>query len=345
MLTAALWAMLALPAAAAGKILRYSDHHPPEEMRSQFLREVFFSSIEKESGGRLKIEAHWNGELANSREALRAAGEGRAVDMALIVPEYMDDDLLLHRLFQSFPVGPDTWEKQLTLYSRVHAEIPAFGEELARQNVVNVLFSTELPVAFFSREPMRGLEDVRGKRWRASSPWQLDWFGNAGAVPVSLPWGETYEALRGGSIDGLMVDLYRGHMVGAHRAALHMLVSKSLWWGTAYLLAMNADTWDGLAEEDRGAIRRAVETAHKAWGSVMDRTFDALVDDVKKSGVKIRTLSGEELKAWETATGYEKAQAAWVKEREEKGMANAGAVMKKMSAILREVIRERGTLR
>lgn len=337
---AALWSVLALPASAAtAKILRYSDHHPPEEMRSKFLREVFFPAVERESGGRLKIEAHWDGALADSRAALHAAGEGRVVDMALVVPEYMGDDLLLHRIFQSFPAGPDTWEKQLAFYSRVHAEIPAFREELARQNVVNVLFSTELPVAFFSRGPMKSLEDVEGKKWRASSPWQLAWFGNAGAVPISLPWGETYEALRTGSVDGLMVDLYRGHMIGAHGVAPHMLVSKGLWWGTSYLLAMNADTWNGLAEEDREALRRAAETAHRAWGFVMNEAFDALVDDVKKSGVKIRTLNREELKAWGIATGYEKAQAAWVKEREEKGMADAGDVMERVSAILREVMR------
>ena len=48
--------------AASETVLRYTDHEPYGGMRTMLIKNVFFAAIEKESQGRLKIEAHWNGE-------------------------------------------------------------------------------------------------------------------------------------------------------------------------------------------------------------------------------------------------------------------------------------------
>ena len=104
--------------------------------------------------------------------------------------------------------------------------------------------------------------------------------------------------------------------------------------GHLYVLAMNRNTWDSLAQEDKEAIQRAAETTYKALGPVMETSFDAMVADLKKAGVKTRTLDRKEIDAWTTATRYADVQSAWARDQESKGVANAAAVLKKVDAIL-----------
>lgn len=338
MLLALLMLALALPLTAQARTLKYSDHDPLGGMRSKYIKDVFFAAIEKESQGRLKIEDYWGGVLANGNEALRVVGDGGVVDMALIVPEYAPNDLPLHQIFKSFPAGPGKWDDQLALYQRVHKEIPEFPAELKKKNVVNILFSTGLPVAFFSTKPLNTLNDIKDNKWRASSRWHLAFLQNAGANPVSLPWGETYMALQTRTLDGLMVNLDGGHMIKSHEAAPNVLVSQGLWWGTAYLLVMNADTWDELSKDDQAAIQRAAATAYAAFGGIVDTSFSELIDDMKQSGTKVRILEPQELEDWKTATKYPEVQAKWVKEQQERGMKNADEILGKVAGIVNDTL-------
>ena len=326
---------LLLPAtASAEKVLRYSDHEPLGGMRTKFIKEVFFAAINQESKGRLSVEDHWDSTLATGYDALRVVGNGSIADMGIVVPEYTANDLPLHQIFKSFPVGP-SGDKQLAFFRRVYAETPAFPAELRKKNVVELLFATGYPVAFFSTSPMNNLNDLKGNKWRSASFWHQDFLRNSGAVPVSMPWGEgVFKAMQARTLDGLMVNVDSGYMLKVHETAPNVLLSKDLWLGHLYLLVMNKNTWDGLAGEDRLAIQRAATIAYKTLGAVMDSSFDAMVGDIKKDGVKVRLIEQKELDAWDATTRYQDVQAAWVKEQEGKGISEARTVLEKVRSIL-----------
>ncbi len=320
--------------ASAQKILRYSDHEPLGGMRTQFIKDVLFPAIEKESAGRLRVQDHWDGKLAASYDALRAVGEGRVADMGIVVPEYTANDLPLQQIFKSFPIGP-TGDKQVAFFRKVYAEVPALAAELRRKNVVELFFATGYPVAFFSSDPLNTLNDLQGKTWRSASFWHYDFLRNAGATPVTMPWGEgVFKAMQARTLNGLMVNVDSGYMLNVHKTAPNVLLSKDLWLGHVYVLAMNKDTWDKLAEEDRQAIRRAADTAYKSLGALMDSSFDAMVADLRKEGVKVRLLDSKDLDAWNTTTRYPQAQAKWVSDQEAKGNLEARPVMEQVRALL-----------
>jgi TRAP-type C4-dicarboxylate transport system substrate-binding protein len=325
--------------ASAQTILRYSDHQPLDGMRTKFIKEVFFPAIEKESNGRLKIEDHWDGELARAYDALGMVGEGSVADMAIVVPEYTANELPLHQIFKSFPVGP-SGEKQVSFFRRVYADVPEFSAEFRKNNIVEILFSTGYPVAFFSTEPIDTLEGIKENKWRSASFWHLDFLRNAGAIPVTMHWGEeVYKALEARTLDGLMVNVDSGYNLKVYEHAPSVLVSKELWLGHLYPLVMNKDTWNGLAQEDREAIQRAAETAYKSLGAVMDRSFDAQVEDLKKVGATIRILEHQEVDDFQTATRYQDVQAGWAKEQEFKGVKDAGSVLERVSIIMDDVMK------
>lgn len=315
---------------AQERILTYTDHEPLGGMRTCFINDVFFPAIEKESNGHLKIDAHWNGELSISYDALKTvSGEGIA-DMATVVPEYAAGEMPLHQIFKSFPVGP-AGQEQIDFFHRVYAEILAFTDELEKANIVNLLFCTGYPVAFLSTQSLNSLEDIKGEKWRTASFWHRNFLKNAGATPVSVPWGDgVRKALEDGTIDGLMVNMDSGYDIKAHEVAPNILLSKDLWLGHIYLLAINKDTWNSLAEEDRQAIRRAATTAYESLGAMMDSSFAAQVKEFEKDGANVRALNPGEVEQWKNVTHYEELQSEWIREQESKGVKNVDAVMKEV---------------
>ena len=242
-------------------------------MRTRFLKDVVFPAIETESNGRLKIEDHWDGEIAAAYDALGAVAKG-ATDIGTVVPEYTAKELPLHQIFKSFIKGP-VGGRQIDFFNRVYSEVPAFPAELDKNNIVPIFFGTGYPVAFFRNTPMAGLDELKGGRWRSASFWHLDFLKNAGATPVTMHWGpEIPEALKAKTLDGLMVNVDSGYMLKVHETAPHVLVSKDLWLGHVYILTMNKGVWSSLAQEDKDAIGRAAKKSYETLGAVMDKSFD-----------------------------------------------------------------------
>lgn len=324
-------------AAASPRILRFSDHKPLGGMRTRFLKDVVFPAIEQESNGRLKIEDHWNGEVAQAYGALGAVTKG-TTDIGTVVPEYTAKELPLHQIFKSFIKGP-VGDKQIDFFNRVYSEIPAFPAELDRNNIVPIYFGTGYPVAFFRNGPMASLQDLKGGRWRSASFWHLDYLKNSGAAPVTMHWGpEIPEALKAKTLDGLMVNVDSGYLLKVHETAPHVLVSKELWLGHVYLLAMNKDVWNSLAEEDRNAITRAARKSYETLGATMEKSFDLQIKDLKRAGATVRVLTAEEVAQFEAATRYRDVQTAWAEVQQTEGVADAAATIEKVRSIMADFV-------
>lgn len=339
-LLAIMLAALLLPAPAfAQKILRYTDHEPLGGMRTRFINEVFFAAVEKESKGRLKIQANWDGKLATGYDALGILGEGAVADIGIVVPEYKADKMPLHQIFKSFLAGP-TGARQVAFLRRAYTEVPAFPAELEKNNVVHILFTTGYPVAFFSSKSLTTLDDIRKQKWRSASFWHRDFLANAGASPVTMRWGpEVLNALKNKTLDGLMVNIDSGYMLKVHEVAPNVLASRDMWLGHVYLLVMNKKIWDGLAQEDKDAIRRAAETAYKALGPIMDASFDAMVNDIKKEGINIRLLEAREVAAFQKTIKFEDVQGKWAKEQEGKEVKDAAVTIEIIRALLTDAMK------
>jgi TRAP-type C4-dicarboxylate transport system substrate-binding protein len=332
-----------LPAASAQdnpapRILRFSDHEPLGGMRTRFLKEVAFPAIERESNGRLKIEDHWNGEIAAAYDALGAVSTKTSTDMATVVPEYTAKELPLHQIFKSFPKGP-AGGAQVEFFQNFYEKAPAFETEMENNNIVPLFVGTGYPVAFYSVEPLENLDALAGNKWRSASFWHLDFLKNAGATPVTMHWGpEIYDALKARTLDGLMVNVDSGYMLKVHETAPNVLMSKDLWLGHAYILSMNKTVWDGLPQEDKDAIQRATESAYESLGKVMEEALDAQVAELRSAGANVRILEAGELDKFIAATRYQEVQAAWVKTREAEGTPGVAQAMNTVTTLVSEAL-------
>lgn len=323
--------------AATPRVLKFSDHEPLGGMRTRFLKDVVFPAIEKETNGRLKIEDHWNGEIAAAYDALGAVTKGVA-DMGTVVPEYTPKQLPLHQIFKSFIKGP-VGGRQIDFFNRVYAEVPEFPAELDKNNIVQIFFGTGYPVAFFGNTPMPDLNALKGGRWRSASFWHLDYLRNAGATPVTMHWGpEIPAALKAKTLDGLMVNVDSGYMLNVHESAPHVLVSKDLWLGHVYILTMNKTVWDSLAQEDRDAISRTAQKSYATLGAVMERSFAEQLDDLTKAGATVRVLGDNEVAQFKAATRYKEVQSSWAQDQKKQGVSDADVAIEKVSSIMDDFV-------
>ncbi|EPL8292755.1 ABC transporter substrate-binding protein [Enterobacter hormaechei] len=344
MVISAIFAFLtAFPAiASAGKILRYTDHEPYGNMRTQFIKNVFFSEIEKESQGRLKIEAHWKGDISSSYNALSTLGQGTRADIGIVVPEYTAEQLPLHQIFKSFPLGPANGEAQVRFFHRVFQQYPQFARELGQNNLVNLQFFLGYPVGFFTRQPDVKLKQLEGTKWRTASFWHQSFLRNAGGATLVMPWNDKItDALRTGQLNGLMVNLDSGDDIHAQRAAPYIHYSPALWLGHIYLLVINKDTLNALDERDRLAIRRAAETTEKQLGAALDSGLASLTTRLENEGAKLHLLSRDEQLEWQKATRYQEVQEEWVRQQESKGNTDAGKLMHELRLLLEANARQK----
>ena len=324
---------------ASARTLRYNDHDPPGGMRTNFVKDVWLPAIEQHSGGELRIQDFWGGALMGSREVPKGIGDG-VVDMGFVFPGHYPGQLVAHSIFPLFPRGPEKFSDMVRLYRAAYEEIPELSAELERAGVKTLMFTAGLPGAFAGKKPLHELSDIAGDKWRAGSRWLLQYLGNAGAVPVSVPWDDVYVALQTGTIDGVFTNYDGIRMKKFDEVASNLLVSKELWFATPFIHLINLATWNALSEATREAILEASRIAEAEFDAVYDAAFDEVKATQLAAGYRVSEISAEDLDRWENAEALAGLQAEWVEEAEKAGLATAADVMAKMREIHRRFMEE-----
>ncbi|MBL1422176.1 MAG: TRAP transporter substrate-binding protein DctP [Alphaproteobacteria bacterium] len=112
--------------------------------------------------------------------------------------------------------------------------------------------------ALFSKEPIRSLEDFKGKKLRVHNPQTAALMEAIGAKPTPLPLSEVPAALERGVIDGLFTSTCYGNGQEFWRVA----PSVQNWHIgpiTGWVIIINKDTWEKIPEEQRVAIQKEMD--------------------------------------------------------------------------------------
>lgn len=288
----------------AGAIkIKYSDHDPPGGMRTDFVKNVWLAEIQKQTGDQVKIQDFWGGALMGSKEILKGIGDG-VTQMGFAYPGHYPGQLPAHTIFKLFPRGPSKFENMVWFYRKVYKEVPEFKAELKKANVMTILFTAGLPGAFTDKNPLAGLDDLKGDKWRAGDKWALRFLENADAVPVSVPWGDVYMALQTGTIDGCFTNYDGLHLMKFDEVAPNLLVSKSLWYAMPFLHLVNIDFFNDLSEEVRNGILKASEAAEQQFAKTYEEAFDKVMAEQKAAGYTVTELTEADIANGKTRASW-----------------------------------------
>ena len=317
---------------SSGLALNYSDHDPLGGMRTQFVKEVWLPEIAAQSGGEIAVRDFWGGALLSSKEILKGIGDGVA-DIGMVYPGHYPRQLLAHSVFSLFPRGPTSFDDMLWFYRKVYEEVPALMAELEKVNVYPLMITAGLPGAFASTTPLDSLADITGDRWRGGGKWPLRYLENIGAVPVAIPWDDTYMALQTGTLDGALANYDGLRMMKLDEAAPNLLVSRELWYALPFLHLVNARKFERLPEATRQSMLRAAAVAEEKFADTYDQAFESIRAEQLADGYAVADISAADLAKWENREALARLQAEWVREARSAGLADAERIMEQVREI------------
>jgi C4-dicarboxylate-binding protein DctP len=147
---------------------------------------------------------------------------------------------------------------------------------------------------FSANRPLRKPEDFKGLKMRIQSSKVLEAQMRAlGAIPQVMAFSEVYQALQTGVVDGTEnppSNLYTQKM---HEVQKYVTLSDHGYLG--YAVIVNKRFWDGLPDEVRAALEKAMEEATVYANDIAAEENAKAIEAVKAAGTsEIITLSAEE---------------------------------------------------
>lgn len=336
-MTAMLGAMTALGVMGAASAvtaqefkLRYA-HYLADTPFLQVERD-FAAAVAERTGGRVSIEITYAGGLGAGPELLQLAGRG-AVDMAALVPGYFADQLLFWRAFQ-IPFVFNSPTQALEISFDAVEEMPAFSEELATYGV-KYLFHQPLGDYYFTgKDPNCDTVDaLAGKKLRSFGADIPKLMTGIGAVPVTVPVPEVYEALQRDAIDYSTIN--RGNILANKFYEVAPNNCGPVFSIAGHLIVIGERTWSRLPADIQQIMLEEARKAGEAYMAAIDAAEADAQAKVEALGGTFKPIPQAELDKWR-AMAPDVLQ-EWVVEMEGKGK---GAEAAEVAAFLRAKVAE-----
>jgi TRAP-type transport system periplasmic protein len=180
------------------------------------------------------------------------------------------------------------------------------------------------PGLLHTKRPVRKLEDLKGMKVRCLGGNAAKVLKTLGAVPIVIPTGDTYDALRKGIVDGVVAawdsleTLKWGEILPYTTVSYHAAV------GAPGFVVMNKDKWDRLSPD----LQKIIDQMSNEYAEKLSKLWDEKDrNTIKKWTAKNHVsifLDNEEENRWEQAIVplYE----SFVKEKSSRGLAAVEAL-------------------
>jgi TRAP-type C4-dicarboxylate transport system substrate-binding protein len=258
----------------------------------------FAAAVKERTGGRVEIDITFAGGLGKGNELMTLAGRG-AIDMASVVPGYYPDQLLFWKAYQ-VPFIFDTPRQAMEIAAQAYKDLPVFQEELDKYRV-KFLFHQPLG-SYYMTGPdpdCDTVEGLNGKKIRSFGADIPKIFEAIGAVPVSVGFGDIYEAVQRGTLDYSFIN--RGNInaikvyeVGKYTCGPVMSI-------VGHLIVIGQKTWDSLPPDIQQIMVEEAEKAGKAYIDDIEKAEAAAGEEMIANGAVIKPLKDGELAKWKAA--------------------------------------------
>ncbi|HOO38902.1 MAG TPA: TRAP transporter substrate-binding protein DctP [Deltaproteobacteria bacterium] len=265
--------------------------------------EMFNKTLPAMTDGRLQIKMYWGGELVATPDLLDSVKMG-VVDMGLASAYTYQGVIPCAAVEYGLPFGIRTpnelynfmYGKKLPNIFGGWRAIDVLRPEYQKQGVYLLTTGVDCwPGAFMFKSPINKLSDIKGKKVRASGL-MMDWIEKFGGNGVFIPGEETYTSLQTGALDGVSW----GSAIAMYSVKFHEVAKNFLWPPIDPIncanVIVNEKSWKSLPPDLQVALEQAMiiagmnHTYHQNWtGEQWGLT------QMKKAGVKINELKGEEL--------------------------------------------------
>ncbi|SDL25682.1 Tat (twin-arginine translocation) pathway signal sequence [Franzmannia pantelleriensis] len=260
-------------------------------------------AFNKAANGEMEIELYYADQLVPTGELFRAMQRG-TIDAV-----QSDDDSI------AAPVDVSVFGGYFPFASRYSLDVPAlfnhYGlKEIWEEAYAEVDGVTWLgagawdPCNFVTREPIRSLEDLRGKRV-FTFPTAGRFLSRFGVVPVTLPWEDIEVAMQTRELDGIAwAGITEAYTVGWADVANYYLTNNiSGAWAGSYFA--NSDRWNEVPEHLQTLFKLCMDNSHYYrqhwywWGEAHYRTTGGKLELTSIPEEEWQTLEDAALEFWD----------------------------------------------
>ena len=284
---AAATALIGSPALA--KTLRLQCAYPQNAYAGQSTQ-FFADQVKELTKGEIEVKVFWPGQIVKTGEAFEAVRQGMIdgysgslLYFAGLVPEVNCQWL------------PFNWAdpKDALDILRNKGYMDVMAQAVDKHGVTYLAPLSVATMGLLTKFPVNKLEDLAGKKIRAVGM-EAQIVKALGAGAVAIAGAEQYMALQRGTVDGTDYPWYTIENYKFYEV-LDYIVAPAFHTPGIIEIVLNKETFESLTPEQQAAVRKASLAA-------MTRSFDLTpefdqkaVDFAKEKGVKVITLSDEEM--------------------------------------------------
>lgn len=230
--------------------------------------------------GKVKVEVYPNSALYKDKEEMEALQLG-AVQM--LAPSLSKFGPLGAKEFEVFDL-PFIFDNRDALHAVTNGPV---GEKLFKKlesrGISGMAYWDNGFKIFSANKPLKTLGDYKGLKYRIQSSKVLEEQIRAiGGIPQVIAFGETYQALQTGVVDGTEnppSNLYTQKM---HEVQKHATLTNHGYIG--YAVIVNKKFWSGLPADVRDQLGQAMKQATFYANQIAQDENDRALEEVKKSG-------------------------------------------------------------
>jgi C4-dicarboxylate-binding protein DctP len=275
-------------------IIKFSHVVAPDAPKGKAA--LYFKELaEKYTNGRVKVEVYPNSSLYKDKEELEALQLGSVQLLAPSIAKFSPLGVKEFDIFDlPFLLSDEARARQM-MASPMMAEL---NKKLEAKGVEPLAYWDNGAHNYTANRPLVLPEDFRGLKMRIQGGKVQDAVARElGAIPQIIAFGELYQALQTGVVDGednvasnvLTQRFYevQKHMTLSHHSRL------------TYGLVTNKTFWNGLPDDVRAQLDRAVKETNAFFNDTAAKDNADAIDKIKASGkTEIHVLTDAERKAW-----------------------------------------------
>ncbi len=193
-------AALTLPMLGATQTLRYNTFMPPLAIESKGIQ-AFFADLKAATDGRVKGQVFVGGQMLGGQATLSGIRDG-VVDAGFIIPTLNASEIPhVAMLPELLPFARDFWAATGATNETIMFNCAECKADLDKYKSVWLGGIGASPWHMMCRQPINGVDDLKGKKVRVTGGFAMRMISAFGATAVALPASEIPAAMQQGVID------------------------------------------------------------------------------------------------------------------------------------------------
>jgi C4-dicarboxylate-binding protein DctP len=260
--------------------------------------EKFKELAEKYTDGKVKVEVFPNSSLYKDKEELEALQLGAVQMLAPSLAKFGPIGIKEFEVFDLPFILPDKAALRRVTDGPLGKKLFTLLEP---KGMVGLAYWDNGFKDMSANKPLHMPEDFRGLKIRIQSSKVLEAQIRAlGAIPQVMAFSEVYQALQTGVVDGAENPPSNIYTQKMHEVQKYIMESEHGYVG--YAVIVNKKFWDGLPQDIRPQLEKAMQEATEYTNSIAQKENDDALEAIKKSGLsQVLPLTAEEKQAWRTA--------------------------------------------